>query len=134
MSLYVDSSALLTVYLDEPQRAEALGLLDSDPNWASGWHTYVEVRRNLARSLRGSALVTTRDRFDEHWERVQRIELDEIVCRLATEAAEITGLRTLDALHVGAAARAGGGSLAFLTYDRRQAEAARSLGWTVLGA
>ncbi|MFQ5665989.1 MAG: hypothetical protein ACE5I7_06105 [Candidatus Binatia bacterium] len=29
--------------------------------------------------------------------------------------------------------RAGGSALPFLTYDLRQAQAARSLGWTVLG-
>jgi hypothetical protein len=31
------------------------------------------------------------------------------------------------------AERAGGSALPFVTYDLRQAQAARSLGWTVLG-
>jgi predicted nucleic acid-binding protein len=42
-------------------------------------------------------------------------------------------IRTLDALHLAAAERAGGGTLVFVTYDIRQAQAARSLGWPVLG-
>jgi hypothetical protein len=36
-------------------------------------------------------------------------------------------------MHLAAAERAGAGSLPFLTYDVRQAQAAGSLGWTVLG-
>jgi hypothetical protein len=39
-----------------------------------------------------------------------------------------------DALHLGAAERAGTDDLTFVTFDRRQADAARSLGWTVARA
>ena len=42
-------------------------------------------------------------------------------------------MRTLDALHLGAARRLGT-ALAFLTFDARQALAARSLGFHVIGA
>lgn len=62
------------------------------------------------------------------------VALDEATCELAAEYSEITGVRTLDALHLGAAQRVGGGALPFLTSDLRLAQAARSLGWTVLGA
>jgi len=43
-------------------------------------------------------------------------------------------VRTLDALHLAAVQRAGGPAVAYLTFDVRQAEAARALGLTVLGA
>ena len=62
------------------------------------------------------------------------VELDETTCESAAAIAEVTGVRTLDALHLACAARLGGTALAFLTYDLRQAQAARSLGYTVLGA
>lgn len=42
-------------------------------------------------------------------------------------------VRTLDALHLGAALRLGT-AVTFLTFDVRQAQAARSLGFTVAGA
>jgi predicted nucleic acid-binding protein len=48
--------------------------------------------------------------------------------------AEATGARTLDALHLAAAQRIGGGALPFVTADLRQAQIARSLGWVVLGS
>lgn len=44
------------------------------------------------------------------------------------------GARTLDALHLGAAQRLGASAITFLTFDVRQAQAARSIGITVVGA
>jgi predicted nucleic acid-binding protein len=52
----------------------------------------------------------------------------------AAGIAEATGARSLDALHLSAARRVGAPAVAFLTFDRRQAHAARQLGFTVLGA
>lgn len=60
------------------------------------------------------------------------IELDADTCELAATIAEQTGVRTLDALHLGAARRLGT-ALTFLTFDVRQAQAARSLGFAVAG-
>lgn len=45
---------------------------------------------------------------------------------------EQTGVRTLDAMHLGAATRLGT-ALTFLTFDVRQAVAARALGFAVVG-
>ena len=47
--------------------------------------------------------------------------------------AEMTGSRTLDALHLGALKVVGGGTLPLVTFDLRQGQVARSLAWTVLG-
>lgn len=52
----------------------------------------------------------------------------------AATVAETTGVRSLDAIHLAAAQSAGGTQLTFVTFDLRQAQAARSLGFTVLGA
>jgi len=51
VSLYLDSSALLKRYVDEPDSDEANALLASDPSPLTARHTIVEVRRNLARLL-----------------------------------------------------------------------------------
>jgi predicted nucleic acid-binding protein len=53
---------------------------------------------------------------------------------MAAAIAELTGARTLDALHLAAAQRVGGPAVPFLTFDVRQARAARGLGLTVVGA
>jgi hypothetical protein len=134
VTVYVDSSALLKLYLDEPESGEAGALLRADRHWVCGAHALVEVRRNLARTLTGSRLQDARARFARNWLRVRVVELDEPTCELAALLGEKTGARALDALHLGAAQRAGDGALPVVTYDRRQAAAARALGWTVLGA
>ena len=61
------------------------------------------------------------------------VELTGDVCEATAKIAEVTGARTLDVLHLGAPREAGGGALPFVTFDLRQAQVARSLGWIVLG-
>ena len=51
MTPYVDSSALLKRYVDEPDSDPAEELLATDRVMVSGRHTIVEVRRNLSRLL-----------------------------------------------------------------------------------
>jgi uncharacterized protein len=133
MAVYVDTSALLKRYLDEPDSDAAEEYLLSDATWLTGRHTYVEVRRNLARATRDEVLVRIRDTFEADWRRMTIIELDEVTCRLAADIAEQTGLRSLDSLHLGAATRLGPATLSIITYDIRQAQAARQLGFDVLG-
>ena len=133
MSVYVDTSAFLKRYLEEPDSDAAEQFLLGDPAWFSGRHTYVEVRRNLARAVAGEDLVRLRDTFESDWRRTTLIELDEITCRLAADIGEQTALRSLDSLHVGAAVRVGVDVLSFLTFDVRQAQVARQLGFVVLG-
>ena len=133
MTLYVDSSAFLKRYLTEPDSPACRRHMRSDPDWASGDHAIVEVRRILARNLRGPSLMEARGLFGRDWDRTHAVALDEETCEIAAEIAEATGARSLDALHLGAMARTGLQGVVLLTYDVRQADAARSLGWPVLG-
>lgn len=133
MSLYVDSSVLLKRYVDEPDSGEADALLASDPSLLTARHTIVEVRRNLARLLRERDATAAKAAFTQDIAAFAIVELDAVTCDAAADVAELTGARTLDALHLAAARRAGGGSeVAFATFDLRQAQAARTLGLTVL--
>lgn len=134
MSLYVDSSALFKRYVDEPDSARAEELLGSDPSLITGRHTIVEMRRNLARLLEGDRLADARAAFSHDLEAISLVELDETTCEDAAAIAEITGVRSLDALHLSAARRLGTPLVPLLTFDLRQAQVARSLGITVLGA
>jgi len=133
VSLYVDSSALLKRYVDEPDSDRADELLGSDPELVTGRHTLVEVRRNLARLLIGAALVDARAAFVRDVGAFAIVELDAATCELAATIGEQTGVRTMDALHLGAARRLGT-SITFVTFDIRQAHAARSLGFRVAGS
>ncbi len=133
MSLYVDSSALLKRYVDEADSDIAERYLLADKVWVTARHTWVEVRRNLARLLEGNALADAQRYFAADFRRMHVVELDEATCDLAAQIAEVSALRTLDALHL-AALRRVGQDVPLLSFDIRQAAAARSLGLTVLGA
>ena len=134
MSLYVDSSALLKRYLDEPDSEVSERHMLADPVWLTARHTLVETRRNLTRLLQGEPLDLARHELLADWARFNIVELDELTCAIAAEIAEATGARSLDSLHLAAATRVGKGGLLFLTFDLRQAQAARALGFTVAGA
>ncbi len=133
MTLYVDSSALLKRYVDEPDSDAAEALLGSDPVLVTGRHTVVEVRRNLARRVSPEDLPGQRAAVARDLEALTIVELDATTCERAAAIAELLEVRTLDALHLAAAQRIGTG-VGFLTFDLRQAQAARSLDFTVLGA
>jgi predicted nucleic acid-binding protein len=130
---YVDSSALLKLYLDEPETPTAFDVIHRHEVWTTARHTYVEARRNLARTLAGSGLTVARAALAEDWEKVVVVELDEKVCEAAAHLAEMTGIRTLDALHLGAAEVAGArDGLPVITFDRGVRQAVQALGWRVL--
>jgi uncharacterized protein len=133
VSLYVDASALLKRYVDEPDSELADSLLRSDPSLLTARHTIIEVRRNLPRLLAGREFATARSAFVGDLEVLSIVELDEVTCDGAAQIAEVTGVRTLDALHLAAAQRIGGPAVPFLTFDVRQAQAARALDLTVVG-
>jgi uncharacterized protein len=134
MSTYVDTSALLKRYVDEADSATADAMLRADLALLTARHTIVEVRRNLARLLSGRDLVAARATFAEDLRSISIVELDEVTCESAATIAETTGVRTLDALHLAAAQRVSAPGLGFLTFDLRQAQAARALGLTVVTA
>lgn len=133
MTLYVDSSALLKRYVDEHDSDAAVQLMATDPVLATCRITEVEVRRNLARLVDGPSSNVVRRQFAVDLDAFALVAIDAATCNDAARIAEETGCRSLDALHL-AAARRVGASTSLLTFDVRQAQAARTLGLAVLGA
>lgn len=134
MTAYVDSSALLKRYVDEHDSPVAEQLLHSDPVLVTSWVTAVEVHRNLARLLSGVELRRAVRQFDTDLDALALVVADEVVCRAAARLGAELGVRSLDAIHLASAQRLLIAGLAFITFDLRQAQAARSVGFTVLGA
>lgn len=130
--LYVESSALMKRYVAEPDSNIAIGIIDAEPVLATSRLTEVEVRRNLARLLRGTNLAAQRERLLADFAAFAVVELDSAVLEDAACIAEETLCRSLDAIHL-AAARRLGPATALLTFDRRQARAAQAIGLSVQG-
>lgn len=132
MTLYVDSSALIKRYVDEPESETVDELLAAATALVTARHTVVEVRRNLARLTPARALGAAQREFRRDLEAFSIVELDEGTCELAATIAETTGARSLDALHIAAAKRVGG-AITFLSFDVRQGQAARTVGLDTAG-
>ena len=131
--LYLDASALLKRYVAEPGSDLIEATMLGDAVWVAGNHGYVEVAIALRRRLDGPALTTGTDRFERDWEAVRVVALDENLCRRAADLGIEQGLRTLDAMHLAAAERAGGSELTFVTFDTRLGDAARAMGFPIAG-
>ena len=128
----MDTSALMKRYVQEHDSEVAVQLMSSDPVLVTSRLTVVEFRRNLARLLRGNDLVSARRRAQADLDAFALVSLDAATCNEAARIAEQTLCRSLDALHVAAALRTGA-STTMLTFDIRQAQAARSAGLSVIG-
>ena len=134
MTLYLDSSAFIKRYVVEENRDTVEALLLADPEWVTARHTLVEVVVALHQRLDERDWSVAREAFDRDWDRTYVVALDEGVCRRAAELGVAARVRTLDALHLAAADRAGGRSIPIVTFDVRLGVAARALGFSVIGA
>ena len=133
MTLYVDTSALMKSIIDERDSDIAVQYMTSDPVLVTSRLTQIEARRTLARDFDGDELIGQRRRLDYDLDAFALMSLDAATCSEAAAVAEQTLCRSLDAIHIAAARRAGERTT-LLTFDIRQAQAARSLGMTVVGA
>lgn len=123
--LYVDSSAALKrIFLeaDTDLVAEILqARIDTGQVVATSGLTWVEVSRSVLRSATGAI----GDRVDAALSGVAELPLDDVVLDRARTIGP-AGLRSLDAIHLASAITLG--ATAVLTFDRRLAAAAQSLG------
>lgn len=134
MSLYLDSSAVLKRYIDEHDSSRYNAIFASDTMWLTCRITWVEVWRNVGRRLPPSEATVARGALRADWQHLTVVEVDADLAEDAGRLADLTGSRSLDALHLAALERVGPAGIALVTADLRQAQAARALGWAVLGA
>jgi predicted nucleic acid-binding protein len=123
VSLYLDASAITKLVVDEPQSA-ALERLVVGKALATSRVAVVEVTKAVARADPGA----------DAWGVLSRMAFVEIDADLARLAGATGGpsLRALDAVHVASALRLVPEIAAFVTYDDRQADAARAAGFDVV--
>ncbi|MEO7229701.1 MAG: type II toxin-antitoxin system VapC family toxin [Candidatus Limnocylindrales bacterium] len=121
---YLDASAIVRLVIDEPESQGLLRWYHESERVVTSRIGVVETRRAVAR----------RDHDPDHLsavlDRVEVFELDEEIGRRAGGMTP-SSIRTLDAIHI-ATALAIPAIDAFVTYDDRQAAAARSAGLPVV--
>lgn len=134
MTLYLDSSALVKLYIEEENSAIVRKAVEEADDTATCVVTYAEARAALARRRRESALKeagyrTAVEALDEDWRAFTRLEVNDGLARLAGVLAEQKSLRGFDAVHLAAALtlQQQVGDVAFMAFDKRLVEAAGGL-------
>jgi predicted nucleic acid-binding protein len=136
-----DSSALVPVFLVEPTSDWIRKVMNSDPIVAVWALTRVELMSAIERRRRddpdlASRFSAARADVMKSWSIWTEIAMIEAVREHAERVVTTHPLRSADALQLGAALVAAGGSpatLQFVTLDRRLAAAAEREGFPVLG-
>ena len=139
MILYLDTSALVKLYVRETGSGEVKKLARESAALATSIVAYAEVRAAFARLMREGVTVEKRHRerlkqFNADWESFMRIELGHAVARTAGELAEAYALRGFDAIHLASALwlnDTSGGQLQFSAFDARLRAAAERAGLPV---
>ena len=132
MTLYVDSSAMLKRYVKEHDSEVSVALMGTDPVLVASPLVEVEVRRNLKRLLREDDFLKAKKALSIDLDAFALVNLDRVTCNEAARIGEQTLCKSLDAVHLASALRTGK-LTTFLTFDIRQAQAARSIGLSVVG-
>jgi hypothetical protein len=125
---YADSSALVKLVLDEPESTALRAFLD-DADLISCELALTEVPRAIRRAAAHDARLPIElllSRAEETLDAIALLPLDRALL-LVAGALQEPALRALDAIHVAAAAGVSPID-AFLSYDERQAAAARLAG------
>ncbi len=105
MTIYLDSSSLVKVYVQEPGTEVVRGLLLEAAAAVTSVIAYAEVRAALARlrrerGLTPRAFAEAKRVFEQDWPMFVAIDVSPLVYRLAGLLAERHRLRGFDALHL----------------------------------
>ena len=132
MILYLDTSSLIKLYVEERGSETVRGEVAAAEIVATSLVSYPEARAALARMRRDRSLSTeehsrVRAAFERDWERFLVVQVSEPICRTAGALAEKHGLRGYDSVHLSsfrALYLQGGGDVKFSSFDRHLNSAA----------
>lgn len=132
--LFLDTSALVKRYSEESGSDLVLRRMDEDARWVVSSLAGTETEIVLCRlGFDPDESPDPWHRFRQDWERCHLVPVDVACLERAVDIGCRYDVRTLDALHLAAADRLPR-PVTFLTFDRRQADAARAMGLVVEGA
>ena len=136
MILYLDTSDLVKLYVQEKNSEKTRGLVKSCEVITTSIISYVEARAAFARKLREEGIKDKTYRqiiadLDSDWENYFVLNLSEDIAKSAGNLSEKYGLRAYDALHLASALflkKSSSLTLVFSCSDNRLKNAAQSEG------
>ena len=136
MTLYLDTSSLVILYVTESGSEVVRQLVGDSSVVATSVVAYAETRAALARlrregMLTAAKLKSAKREFDEQWPTYLRLEATDSLCRAAGELVEKYSLRGFDSIHLASFAevsrRAGTDDTRFSSFDGRLNQAAEKV-------
>jgi predicted nucleic acid-binding protein len=132
MTLALDTSALLALAVDGPQRQVVLNALGADPVWCASAMALTEALPAIDRLtdepvLRGDL----EDSIRLTWDHVHVVPMDQRCLDRAATLSRLQPVRLTDAIHLAAAERLPR-PVSFLTFDPAQIGVALGLGFDVV--
>ena len=136
MTLYLDTSVLVKLYIREDDSDEVIAAVADASAVATSWLAYPEAcaafeRRRRDKSVSPSALKAARQAFEADWPAWIAVSLDTDLVRHSARLAEKHGLRAADAVHLASFERiltTAEDDVRFMCADDRLNRAARRLG------
>jgi uncharacterized protein len=140
VNLYLDTSALVKLYVDEEGSPAVQRALQQATVAATSTLAYVEARSALARRRREGGLAVTEYRravrsLDADWVHYQRVRVTDQLIHKVAETAESFELRAYDAVHLASALTIAARletQVVFACWDAGLEDAARRAGLQVL--
>ena len=136
MTLYLDTSSLVKLYVEEEGSETIRALVTAATVVATAGIAYPEARATFAclrreRVLRPAAFTTIKRALDDDWPRYLTLDITADISRAAGELAERFALRGYDSVHLAAfaavARHAGAGATSFSSFDDRLNRAAHTV-------
>jgi predicted nucleic acid-binding protein len=138
-ALYLDTSALIKLYVEEAGADRVEGAVERAEIVATSVVAYAEARAALARRHRENDFTASEyqgivSELDASWQGYERLGVTEGLAREAGELAEEHALRGFDAVHLASALRLAQRfpSSSFLAFDERLTAAAERTSLSVL--
>lgn len=136
MTLYLDSSSLVKIFVDEVGSEDVRALVSRSEIQTTSVVSLAEVRSALARMRREKALTPAtyadaKRRFVDGWPALLSHEVTQDLARLAGDLAEKHGLRGFDSIHLATfqhVLERSEDDVEFSSFDKRMVAAARRLG------
>lgn len=134
MTLALDTSAVLALAVDGPQRPVVLAALDADPVWCASALALAEALPAIDRLTDEQILrADLEDAVRLAWDHLHVVPIDQRCLDRAAGLARQQPVRLTDAIHLAAAERLPG-PVRFVTFDAAQIGVAEALGLQVVSA
>ncbi len=137
MIVYLDTSALVPLLIDEPASPICERLWDDADDVVSVRIAYVEAAAAIAQARRLERLTRSQQRdairlLDDKWQQLLLVDVDEPLVRRAGTLADLHSLRGYDAAHCAGAESINDAEVVAASGDRQLLAAWRALGMNTL--